>query len=186
MISLHDYGQYFVAGLLANFEKEYPKFYEWSGSHTPERHHYGPNGLGIHTAEVIESSMEMANLYGLNREEKDLLAVAALFHDVGKLWDYKENISITEYNGNWEPDGTFSKAPHKDRIYHIPRSAIEWTRFNDKWSYFDQEDADAILHAILAHHGQRAWGSPVEPKTKIAWILHCCDLLSARLNEIRD
>jgi 3'-5' exoribonuclease len=40
-----------------------------------------------------------------------------------------------------------------------------------------------VLHNILAHHGQRAWGSPVAPATKEAWILHLADNLSARLDD---
>ena len=34
-----------------------------------------------------------------------------------------------------------------------------------------------------AHHGIRAWGSPVSPNTQLAWLLHLSDNLSARLND---
>jgi 3'-5' exoribonuclease len=37
-----------------------------------------------------------------------------------------------------------------------------------------------IEHAILAHHGRQEWGSPVEPVTAEAYILHYADMLSVR------
>ena len=44
---------------------------------------------------------------------------------------------------------------------------------------------DEVLHCILSHHGQRAWGSPVAPKSIEAWILHLCDGLSARADDYK-
>lgn len=42
---------------------------------------------------------------------------------------------------------------------------------------------DALLHAILAHHGRKEWGAPVEPATLEAWLVHLADLAEARLWE---
>jgi 23S rRNA maturation-related 3'-5' exoribonuclease YhaM len=42
---------------------------------------------------------------------------------------------------------------------------------------------DNITHNILSHHGQRAYGSPVFPATREAWVLHLADNLSARLDD---
>jgi 3'-5' exoribonuclease len=33
---------------------------------------------------------------------------------------------------------------------------------------------------MLAHHGRKEWGSPVEPATNEAWILHAADMMSSR------
>ena len=30
-------------------------------------------------------------------------------------------------------------------------------------------------------HGQREWGSPVMPKSRVAWLLHLSDGISARM-----
>jgi 3'-5' exoribonuclease len=46
-----------------------------------------------------------------------------------------------------------------------------------------QQTIDNVLHAILAHHGSREWGSPVVPLTKLAWMLHLCDGISARMDD---
>ena len=40
-----------------------------------------------------------------------------------------------------------------------------------------------LLHLILAHHGQKEWGSPEIPRTFAAYALHHADLVSARLNQ---
>jgi 23S rRNA maturation-related 3'-5' exoribonuclease YhaM len=40
---------------------------------------------------------------------------------------------------------------------------------------------DSVLHAILAHHGRREAGSPVAPKSRIAWLVHLSDQISARM-----
>ena len=38
-----------------------------------------------------------------------------------------------------------------------------------------------VLHAVLAHHGTREAGSPVAPKSRVAWLVHLCDGISARM-----
>ena len=42
------------------------------------------------------------------------------------------------------------------------------------------ELVNQVGHCILAHHGHKEWGSPVEPITTEARILHFADDLSAR------
>ena len=39
-----------------------------------------------------------------------------------------------------------------------------------------------LLHAVIAHHGRKEWGSPQEPKTKEAWTVNLIDMLSSRLS----
>ena len=41
-----------------------------------------------------------------------------------------------------------------------------------------------LLHLVIAHHGEREFGSPVEPKTPEAWALHLIDNLDAKLELI--
>ena len=48
-----------------------------------------------------------------------------------------------------------------------------------KFNFTDEHDE--VLHAILSHHGRREYGSPVSPSTRIAWLLHLCDSISARM-----
>lgn len=147
-------------------------FANWSGSSKPNQHHYGRYGLVIHTHEVytFANQINKTAKYPVNTQ---YLFLACLFHDFGKIWDY-EPIEGTDFK-EWQ--GT----EHKRKIHHISRSAIEWSKAKDKFSFVDPNDE--VLHAILAHHGMREWGSPVAPATKLAWILHLCDGLSARLDD---
>lgn len=151
---------------------ENEKFSTWSGSSKPNLHHYGKGGLLKHTTEVVELCLLNNDfLHGLKKgtDDKELF-LAAFFHDVGKLWDYEPtNLEMTEWQGT----------VHKRRIHHISRSALIWNFISYNLA-LDVELSDNVLHAILAHHGQRSWGSPVAPATTTAWVLHLCDGISAR------
>lgn len=149
-----------------------PRFPIWSGSSKKGQHHYGKGGLILHTSEVIDLCLNNNHYldYGI---PSSYLFLAALYHDVGKMWDYRP---VKDDLSEWE--GT----DHKRNIHHISRSAIEWNLAAAKVGY-DQTLTDEITHAILAHHGRREWGSPVAPKSKLAWMLHLCDGISARMND---
>jgi 3'-5' exoribonuclease len=156
-----------------------PRFSTCSGAGGPEHHHYGDGGLLEHTFEVwnlMRSSVNALNVTNLNHKE---LFLSAIFHDAGKMWDYEIR------------DGVWKTAPHKYIIHHIPRSAIVWSQALDvlrRREDIVQDCAvyqleDAVLHNILSHHGRLEWRSPVEPQTRSAWLLHLCDMLSARMRD---
>lgn len=152
-----------------------PSFAKWSASSKGYQHHYGDGGLLQHTYEVVTLSainrMALVEMGATDMPTEQEVFLAALHHDIGKVWDYKEIAP-----NNW--DGT----PHKRLIHHISRSAIEWSKAVERFpKYRDVEES--VLHAILAHHGTREWGSPVAPKSKLAWLLHLSDALSARIND---
>ena len=152
-----------------------PRFKIWSGSSKPFQHHYGDHGLLIHTAEVVKLCLKNNDLYYTtpSKINERKLFLAALFHDAGKMWDYiKEDVA----NNPWT--GTL----HKRRIHHISRSNMVWCETAIAHG-LDNELKDDISHAILAHHSLREWGSPVGPHTKLAWMLHLCDGISARMND---
>lgn len=155
-----------------------PKFILWSGSSKPFQHHYGKSGLVIHTAEVVQlcllnNDMLSSSIENRIIDEKKLF-LAALFHDVGKCWDYEPtNADYSEWKGT----------SHKRHVHHISRSALVWQQAALGDDGFIESYRDEILHAILAHHGLREWGSPVSPNTRLAWMLHLCDGISARMND---
>lgn len=159
------------ARVIANQVFKDERFDRWSGSAKPEHHHYGTGGLCKHTWEVVQLcfvNKDALEIESINEEE---LFLAALYHDVGKLYDY-------EYvNEGWR--GT----AHKRLIHHISRSAIIWSNTFERMPNLNKDLHDPVLHAILAHHGQREWGSPVAPKTQVAWLLHLCDGISARMDD---
>jgi 3'-5' exoribonuclease len=131
-------------------------------------HHPGPHqergGLAIHTWEVAKAAVELA---GEDKHLAQLAYVAAVFHDYGKIHEY----GVT--------DGKVVKMPFASRMGHIVWS---WAVFIEsaRLHGMDEVDREEVGHAILAHHGRREWGSPVEPQTRLAHIIHTADMLSAR------
>lgn len=173
-------------GYIASEVTSDPRFYLWSGSSRKEQHHYGKHGLVRHTAEVIQLCLANNELTCSGMSKKELF-LAGLFHDCGKMWDYAPRSD----NGTPDYDNWISTS-HKRKIHHISRSAIQWNLAAEQWGlakpatiddFVKSIDVDEITHAILAHHGQRAWGSPVAPKSGLAWMLHLCDGISARMND---
>ena len=167
---LESQSAYFGVSSLANVVLEDKRFPIWSGSGHSHQHHYGKHGLIIHTAEVVELCLNNNKLLSAGIDERELY-LAGLFHDVGKTWDYEACDS--DYK-DWR------KTPHARHIHHVSRSALVWNQAALEDESFHLSKIDEITHAILAHHGQREWGSPVMPNTKLAWMLHLCDSISAR------
>lgn len=158
---------------LADEVLDNPHFAVWSGSSKATAHHYGFGRLVEHTCEVVELSLNVNSYYkGIGKGVNDKsLFLAALFHDVGKIWDYK-TVGLDEW----------TTTDHKYLIHHITRSVLVWNE-KAKAAGWKPKDIDEVTHCILSHHGFREWGSPVEPQTKMAWILHLCDGMSARLDD---
>ena len=165
-----------VEKILEEFLIDYPEFVDWSGSHNKTLHHYGWGELARHTSEVIELGFEARRTL---HKEKEVDAAtyffAALFHDTGKMYDYHPLYAYSF--DEWEP------CEHRRIIHHLPRSAIIWHDTIKKYPDYNIKYHDEVLHAILAHHGSRQAGSPVAPKTHVAWLLHHCDSISARMDD---
>lgn len=170
--TIQEIGAKYFCSSFVSLVMNYPKFLECSGSSSPNKHHYGTGGLVEHTAEVITLCDTVAEKLGYNSDFKQELFLAALYHDIGKVYDY-------EYTS----DGWIATS-HKYKIHHISKSAQIWIEHSNTLNFWWVRDIrDRVLHAILAHHGRKEAGSPVTPLTKLAWMLHLCDGLSARCND---
>jgi 3'-5' exoribonuclease len=135
-----------------------PRFGEWPAS--VDKHHAYVGGLAAHTYEVFDC---LPSSVGVNFQ---VLLVAAIWHDYGKLWDYEKN-----------SEGIWVKTPHYKLVRHVSRSYAEFMKAAP--SVVPEELIDQIGHCILAHHGRKEWGSSVEPATPEALALHQADYFSA-------
>lgn len=152
-----------------------PKFQYCSGSSHPNLHHYGTGKLIEHTYEVVKTCLVISDQYPQYNIDIVELFLSALYHDFGKIYDYEL------FEGEW------ISTKHKYKIHHISRSCLLWNEALSKLNLdgnFIRKYRDLITHNILSHHGKREWGSPVEPQTKVAWLLHLSDSISARLYDV--
>jgi len=110
-----------------------------------KKHHVWIGGLIHHTLEVMQAC-HVIYLMGGKRLNWNVLGTAAVFHDVGKLWDTEmiypyPTSSMTADTDKWEDVpviGTDSKyayktALHARRIYHVSRSYHEWLKASEPW-----------------------------------------------------
>jgi 3'-5' exoribonuclease len=154
---------------LADEVLECPSFRAWTASSTPGRHHHGDGGLLTHTAEVVRISQAMLTaLPGVRYGDDRLLFLAALFHDYAKTREYVKNEA-----------GVWVNAPFRQEIGHVVGSAMTWDLVARE-HHFPDDARMLVTHLILAHHGRKDWGSPVEPAHRLAWVLHLADMASAR------
>ncbi len=126
-------------------------------------HHAFPGGLVTHTYQMLRMLEGLFPVlpYPI-KVERCILAI--LFHDFGKRQEYNR-------------EGT----PQEDMFLmgHIFLSA------HNLYNYLlaegvDETEIKRIVHCVLAHHGQKEYGSPVTPCTQEAIIVSMVDDLSAK------
>ncbi len=128
-------------------------------------------GLVEHTLNVVRICDTVAQLYP--ETDRDLLATGALLHDVGKVQEYAlgAGIEITDVG---------RLLGHVTMGYHLVSDVI-----GDLLD-FPEEKALRIRHMLLSHHGELEWGSPKEPQTVEACILHHADNLDGQVSKFTE
>ena len=144
-------------------------------------HHARRGGLVEHVAQMMRAGDAMAAVYSaLNR---DLLLAGILFHDAGKLWEncFPKESFIMPHDFRAELIGHISMGVELvNRLWQRLKENAEFSSWNVL-----SPDSDLVrlhlLHLVAAHHGEKQFGSPVEPKTPEAMALHLIDNLDAKL-----
>jgi 3'-5' exoribonuclease len=143
-------------------------------------HHARRGGLVEHTAQMMRMANQLAPLYP--QLNIDLLLAGILFHDSGKLWEnaLPENGFVMSYDELGELVGHISIG--------IEVVNALWRTVSSEnaapWKNLAPPSEDVrihLLHMIASHHGEKEFGSPVEPRTPEAMALHYIDNLDARL-----
>jgi 3'-5' exoribonuclease len=144
-------------------------------------HHARRGGLVEHVAQMMRTAEALVAAYPqLNR---DLLLAGILFHDSGKLWEncYSKESFIMPYDVRAELVGHIAIGIELvNRLWYKLKQTEEFT----SWNALSPESDSVrlhLIHLIAAHHGERQYGSPIEPKTPEAIALHMIDNLDAKL-----
>ena len=126
-------------------------------------HHAFPGGLLNHTYQMLHmfEGLYPCLPYPI-KPERVILAV--MFHDYGKVYEYNRQ-------GDTQPEMYL--------LGHIYLSAHKLNNVLDEKG-IPQEEVKRIVHCVLAHHGEREYGSPVVPCTQEASIVNYLDNISAK------
>ncbi|MBQ3599602.1 MAG: HD domain-containing protein [Lachnospiraceae bacterium] len=134
-------------------------------------HHGFIGGLLEHTLGVAKVCDFFAKTYPIIN--RDLLVTAALFHDMGKVYE-------------------LSKFPENDYtdqgqlLGHIYMGARIIENAVDKIPEFPERLRNELVHCILAHHGELEYGSPKKPALVEAFALNFADNVDAKFQTIAE
>ncbi len=136
-------------------------------------HHALLGGLLQHVSEVVSIGRQMARVA---RADEELVAVAAMLHDIGKLESY-----------TWE-EGIFDTTERGRLAGHVVIGAMMFREalLRAETPPCTDEEAMVIEHLILSHHGRLEYGAPVRPMTLEAEILSMADDASAKTASITE
>jgi 3'-5' exoribonuclease len=143
------------------------RFLTWPAAQS--RHGAVRHGLLAHSLRVVMLTKALATTYGpaLLDHDSHLVVAGALLHDIGKVQ------TLPAVAGAPLP-------PAAARIDHITAGVLLIHTAARSVSGVEA-CLEPLLHILLAHHGRRDWGAPVEPQTIEAWLVHLADLAEARL-----
>lgn len=138
-----------------------------------KNHHAVRSGLLYHTTTMLRSAMTLSSIYSFLN--KDLLYTGVILHDMGKLYEMKQNETglVSEYT----VEGTL--------LGHIIQG-INYIGEVGKILNISPEKILLIKHMILSHHYIPEHGSPKAPAFPEAELLHYLDILDARMYDMQN
>lgn len=137
-------------------------------------HHGYVGGLIEHSLNMIRLARTVAQNYD-PALDTDLLTAGCILHDIGKLFEYDVQAGIT-----------FSEMG--DYLGHVSIGAMmvqaKISSIRQSGEDFSEKLEREIIHMILSHHGTKEHGSPVEPITAEAMVVHKVDACDAQVKHM--
>lgn len=147
-----------------------------------KKHHAYYGGLAKHTYEVLRFAID--SVANITSADKTVVAVAAVWHDIGKLTDY-ELFGVDHATRAYTLASYTTRASQEGHLvisYQWFRNfiAIDAFKVNNRLPDYarDEKWVNKVAHAILGHHGRKEWGSPREPSSIEALAVHQADMMS--------
>jgi 3'-5' exoribonuclease len=140
----------------------------WSKAPAAKKFHQAyPHGLLEHCLTVAQAVGAISATFpGIDR---DIAVTGALLHDIGKIDAYETSGGAIDLSDAGRLQG------------EIPLGYYRVRRSIEEIPGFPPDQAEALLHIILSHHGQLEHGSPVVPCTREATLVHMIDNLGGKL-----
>ncbi len=136
-------------------------------------HHAQLGGLLLHVYEVTSIARHVART--VRQANADLVVAGALLHDIGKVDAYAIS-----------PEG-FAHTSTGMLLGHVTLGALMFDRRLAAAEFtLSEAQRNELLHLILSHHGSLEFGSPVQPMTVEAEIVHWADEASAKATDMLD
>ncbi|MGH3086028.1 MAG: 3'-5' exoribonuclease YhaM family protein [Rubrobacteraceae bacterium] len=150
-------------GLMASDAEFWNAFCEAPAAKT--MHHARIGGLLEHSVFCLRIARSLAELYPVN---EDLLIFGVIFHDVGKVREL-----------SWGAGG-FAYTTEGRLKGHVVLGDDLISSYIEQLPDFPKELALQVSHILLSHQGELQFGSPEEPKTLEAVLVHFIDNTDAR------
>ncbi len=133
-------------------------------------HHAFVGGLMYHSLSICSMALKTVEQYP--ELSRDYLIAGSLLHDIGKTVELS-GATATSYT----EEGNL--------LGHISLGAmIVYSK--GKELHVNEEKLMVLTHMILAHHGEYEFGSPKQPMTAEAFVLHELDELDAKLATLHN
>ncbi len=133
-------------------------------------HHAYRGGLLEHVVKMAEVAADICGHYP--EIDRDLVLLGVYVHDLGKL----REIGAMPAN-DYTLEGQL--------VGHIA-IGVEMVRECCGAVELPDDLRLHLEHLVVSHHGRREWGSPIEPSTPEAFVLHLIDNLDSKLNQLRS
>lgn len=136
-------------------------------------HHAKLGGLLLHVYEVTSIARQTARTM---RANADLAITGALLHDIGKVEAYEIG------------PGGFALTPCGLLLGHVVLGTLMLERRIAALGapVCSEGQLQELHHMILSHHGSLEFGSPVQPMTTEAEIVHWADEASAKATDMAE
>ncbi|MCA1829117.1 MAG: HD domain-containing protein [Myxococcales bacterium] len=129
-------------------------------------HHAHRGGLVDHTLSVMRLAQKICDHYP--QLDRDLVVAGALLHDIGKARE------LTAAGEDYTDEGKL--------VGHLVLTCQLIHEKASKIADFPRELEGLVTHLVVAHHGRREYGSPKEPVTLEAMVVHALDDLDTRIS----
>jgi 3'-5' exoribonuclease len=130
-------------------------------------HHAHAGGLCEHTLSVMELGWRICDHYP--QLDRDLVTAGCLLHDFGKARELS-------------PEPGFEYTDEGKLVGHLILTCQLIREKAARIPGFPRELEWRITHLVAAHHGRHEYGSPKEPVTLEAMVVHALDELDTRMS----